>query len=94
MDVVVIDNDSAVVTSYDDEYVYIDCKELKRRFPDIVNDKNDIYFATGGYYKIPGMGGGCDIGIVAPETVKARDGVIKTPKFSGMDAWNRIIMWL
>lgn len=94
MDVVVIDNDSAVVTSHDDEYVYIDCKELKRRFPDIVNDKNDIYFATGGYYKVPGMGGGCDIGIVAPETVKASDGVIKTPKFSGMDAWNRIIMWL
>ena len=94
MDIVAIDNNSAIVTSYDDEYIYIDCKELKNQCPDIVNEINDIYFATGGYYKIPGMGGGCDIGILSPETVKASNGIIKTPKYNGIDTWNRIIMWL
>ena len=94
MDVVIIDDNSSIVTADDDEYIYVDCKELKRQCPDIENDINDIYVATGGYYKIPGMGGGSDIGILAPEMIKATDGVIKTPKYSGIDTWNRIIMWL
>ncbi len=94
MAVVIIDRDSSIITAYDDEYMYIDCKELKRQCPDIVNDINDICFATGGYYKIPGMGGGSDIGILAPKKIAAGEGVIKTPKYSGIDTWNRIIMWL
>ena len=94
MDVVAIDVNSSIVTSYDDEYIYIDCEQLKRQCPQIINDKNDIYFSVGGYYKIPGMGGGSDIGILTPETIRENDGIIKTEKYSGIDGWNRIIMWL
>ena len=94
MDVVAFDVDSSIVTSYDDEYIYIDCAQLKRQYPQVVNDVNDIYFSVGGYYKIPGMGGGSDIGFLSPETIRENDGIIKTEKYSGIDGWNRIIMWL
>ena len=93
MEILAYDRDESIV-SYDDEYIYIDCTELKRQCPEIVNEEKDIYFSVGGYYKFPGMGGGSDIGWVNAQTIADNDGVIKTEKYSGIDFWNRIIMWL
>ena len=92
MDTLLIDDNSTVVTGYDDDYIYIDCAELKRQCPKIVTETEDIYFTVGGYYKIPGMGGGSDIGWISPKELT--DGRIKIRKYSGIDIWNRIIMWI
>ena len=93
MEILAYDRDESIVT-YDDEFIYIDCAELKRQCPEIVNEEKDIYFSVGGYYKFPGMGGGSDIGWVNAQTIADNEGVIKTEKYSGIDFWNRIIMWL
>ena len=93
MEILAYDRDESIVT-YDNEFIYIDCKELKRRCPEIMNEEKDIYFAVGGYYKFPGMGGGSDIGWVSARTIADNDGVIKTEKYSGIDFWTRIIKWL
>ena len=93
MEILAYDRDESIVT-YDDEFIYIDCAELKRQCPEIVNEGKDIYFSVGGYYKFPGMGGGSDIGWVSAQTITDNNGVIKTEKYSGIDIWNRIIMWL
>ncbi|XME03315.1 M56 family metallopeptidase [Lachnospiraceae bacterium C1.1] len=93
MEMLAYDRDESIVT-YDDKFIYIDCAELKRQCPEIVNEEKDIYFSVGGYYKFPGMGGGSDIGMVSAQTIAENDGVIKTEKYSGIDFWNRLIMWL
>jgi hypothetical protein len=93
MEILAYDRDESIVT-YDDEFIYIDCKELKHQCPEILNEKKDVYFAVGGYYKFPGMGGGSDIGWVSAQIIADNEGVIKTEKYSGIDFWTRIIMWL
>lgn len=93
MEMLAYDRDESIVT-YDDKFIYIDCAKLKRQCPEIVNEEKDIYFSVGGYYKFPGMGGGSDIGMVSAQTIAENDGVIKTEKYSGIDFWNRLIMWL
>ena len=93
MEILAYDRDESIVT-YDDEFIFIDCTELKRRCPEILNEEKDIYFAVGGYYKFPGMGGGSDIGWVSAKTIADNDGVIKIEKYSGIDFWTGIIMWM
>ncbi|MCR5033648.1 MAG: M56 family metallopeptidase [Lachnospiraceae bacterium] len=88
-----LDEEAAIIT-FDEDRIYIDCGELKSRCPQILSETKDIYVTVGGYYKIPGMGGGSDLGRIDAKTIRENDGVIAIEKYNGMDFWNRIIRLL
>ena len=86
------DYDRIVVTDFDDEYIYVDGKALLERNPKAASEDGWFYFAVGGYYKIPGIGGGGGWGEIDAKEI--HEGTIKIPNHTDIDIWNRIIMWL
>ena len=86
------DFDRTVVTDFDDEYIYIDGKALLNKYPDALSEDGWFYFAVGGYYKIPGIGGGGGWGEIDAKEI--HEGAIKIKNHTEIDIWNRIIMWL
>ena len=57
-DTVILDDDWSVVTYYDDHEVVIDGAEFAARFPDYDQETDTIFVFCGGFYKVPGVGGG------------------------------------
>ena len=92
METVILDTDSSVVTHFDDEHIYIDGRELKKQYPSVNKEKKELYFGVGGYYKIPGIGGGGGWGFLDPSLVT--DGIITIENHNDTDIWNMIIQWL
>ena len=92
METVILDTDSSVVTHFDDEHIYIDGIELKKQYPSVNKEKKELYFGVGGYYKIPGIGGGGGWGFLDPSLVT--DGIITIENNNDTDIWNIIIQWL
>ena len=86
------DFDCAVVTDFDDEYIYVDGKALMERYPEAVSEDGWFYFAVGGFYKIPGIGGGGGWGEIDAKEI--HEGTIRIQNHTEIDIWNRIIMWL
>ncbi len=86
------DFDRTIVTDFDDEYIYVDGKALLERNPKATSEDGWFYFAVGGYYKIPGIGGGGGWGEIDAKEI--HEGTIKIPNHTDIDIWNRIIMWL
>ena len=86
------DFDCAVVTDFDDEYIYVDGKALMERYPEAVSEDGWFYFAVGGFYKIPGIGGGGGWGEIDAKEI--HEGTIRIQNHTEIDIWNRIIVWL
>ena len=86
------DYDQSVVYYYDDDYIYVDGKALLDNYPEASSGNGYFYFAVGGYYKIPGIGGGSEWGEL--DAGDLHEGTIKVPNHTEIDIWNRIIMWL
>jgi len=86
------DFDQSVVTYFDDEYIYVDGKALLNKYPKALSEDGWFYFAVGGYYKIPGIGGGGGWGELDAKEI--HEGTIRIQNHSEIDIWNRIIMWL
>ncbi len=92
LDNIYTDFDQAVVTDFDDEYIYIDGKALLNKYPEALSEEGWFYFAVGGYYKIPGIGGGGGWGEIGAGEI--HEGTIRIQNHTEIDIWNRIIMWL
>ncbi len=86
------DFDRCVVTDFDDDFIYVDGKALLDRYPKGLSEDEWFYFSVGGYYKIPGIGGGGGWGEISAKEI--HEGIIKIPNHMDIDIWNRIIMWL
>ena len=86
------DFDQAVVTDFDDEYIYVNGKALLEKYPEAVSEDGWFYFSVGGYYKIPGIGGGGGWGEIDAKEIY--EGPVKIKNHTDIDIWNRIIMWL
>jgi hypothetical protein len=86
------DLEQAVVTDFDDEYIYVDGKALLEKYPKALSENGWFYFAVGGYYKIPGIGGGGGWGEIDAKEI--HEGIIKIKNHTEIDIWNRIIMWI
>ncbi len=91
-DSVFVDYDKAIVTGFDDEYIYVDSKALLDQYPEAERADGFFYFSVGGYYKIPGIGGGGGWGELEAKDIQ--EGILKIPNHTEIDIWNRIIMWL
>ena len=85
------DTDQSVV-DFDEDYVYVDGKALLEQFPEAKEADGWFYISSGGYYKIPGIGGGG--GWAEINANEIHDGIIKLDKHIDIDIWERIIMWL
>ncbi len=92
LDNIYTDFDQAVVTDFDDEYIYVDGKALLNKYPEALSEDGWFYFAVGGYYKIPGIGGGGGWGEIDAKEI--HEGTIRIQNHTEIDIWNRIIMWL
>ena len=92
LDKIYTDFDQAVVTDFDDEYIYVDGKALLEKYPEAAYEDGWFYFSVGGYYKIPGIGGGGGWGEIDAKEI--HEGTIKLQNHTEIDIWNRIIMWL
>lgn len=87
-----VDYDKSVVTGYDDEYIYVDADALFEKYPEARTGGGYFYFSVGGYYKIPGIGGGGGWGEIDAGDISS--GTITIINHTEIDIWNRIIMWL
>ena len=92
VDKIYTDMDRKIVTGFDDDYIYIDGEALLDYYPEARNGGEWFYISVGGYYKIPGMGGGSSYGEIKAADI--HDGTIVIPNHNEIDIWNRIIMWL
>lgn len=92
VDKIYTDMDSKIVIRFDDDYIYINGEALLDYYPEARNGSEWFYISVGGYYKIPGMGGGSSYGEI--KAVDIHDGIIVIPNHNEIDIWNRIIMWL
>ncbi|SDB25955.1 BlaR1 peptidase M56 [Butyrivibrio sp. INlla16] len=92
MDTVVQDTEEKIVTGYDGDYIYIDGAALKEAYPDAEIEEQPLFVFVGGYYKIPGVGGGGGWGEFSASDVK--DGVFRIENHDDIDVWNWMIMWL
>ncbi|MBE5823957.1 MAG: M56 family metallopeptidase [Butyrivibrio sp.] len=92
LDKIYTDFDQAVVTDFDDEYIYVDGKALLEKYPEAASEDGWFYFSVGGYYKIPGIGGGGGWGEIDAKEIY--EGPVKIKNHTDIDIWNRIIMWL
>ncbi len=86
------DIDRSIVTYFDDDYIYVDGKALLEQYPEAKESDGWFYISSGGYYKIPGIGGGGGWGELDAKEI--HEGTIRIQNHSEIDIWNRIIMWL
>ena len=86
------DTDKSVVVDFDEDYIYVDGKALMDQYPEAKEAEGWFYISSGGYYKIPGIGGGG--GWAEINAKEINDGIIKLDNHTDMDIWERIIMWL
>ena len=89
---VFVDSEKTIVTAYDNEYIYVDAKALLEQYPEASNMEGWFYFSVGGYYKIPGIGGGGGWGEL--ETKDIHEGLIRIPNHTDIDFWEQLIMWM
>ncbi len=92
LDSIFVDDDQSVVTYYDDEYISINAKALLEQYPEAKSGDGWFYFSVGGYYKIPGIGGGGGWGELNAKDIDGS--VIIIPNHSDIDLFERLIMWL
>ena len=86
------DIDRSIVTYFDDDYIYVDGKALLEQYPEAKESDGWFYISSGGYYKIPGIGGGGGWGELDAKEI--HEGTIRIQNHTEIDIWNRIIMWL
>ncbi len=86
------DVERSIVVDFDDEYIYVDGKALLEQYPEAKGTDEWFHISSGGYYKIPGIGGGG--GWAEINAKEIHDGIIKLDNHTDMDIWDRIIMWL
>ena len=70
----------------------MDAKALLEQYPEAVDGDGWFYFSVGGFYKIPGIGGGGGWGELNAKDID--DNVIIIPNHTEIDPWLRLIMWL
>lgn len=92
VDNVIVDYDKSVVTAFDDEYIYVDGKALWELFPESRTEEGWFYFSVGGFYKIPGIGGGGGWGVLDAKDIQGD--IMLIPNNTEADIWQRLIMWL
>ena len=86
------DTNRSIVTYFDDDYIYVDGKALLEQYPEAKESDGWFYISSGGYYKIPGIGGGGGWGELDAKEI--HEGTIRIQNHTEIDIWNRIIMWL
>ena len=86
------DVERSIVVDFDDDYIYVDGKALLEQYPEAKGTDEWFHISSGGYYKIPGIGGGG--GWAEINAKEIHDGIIKLDNHTDMDIWDRIIMWL
>jgi hypothetical protein len=82
----------SIVVDFDDDYIYVDGKALLEQYPEAKGTDELFHISSGGYYKIPGIGGGG--GWAEINAKEIQDGSIKRDNHTDMDICDRIIMWL
>ena len=86
------DIDRSIVTYFDDDYIYVDGNALLEQYPEAKESDGWFYISSGGYYKIPGIGGSGGWGELDAKEI--HEGTIRIQNHTEIDIWNRIIMWL
>lgn len=74
--------------SYDERYIYIHVELFQEMIKDSTISDENICFYCGGYYKLPGIGGGGDYGYLA--TADLENGVLKIEYVKHTDIFARI----
>ena len=92
LDSIFVDDDQTIVTYFDDEYISINAQALLEQYPEAKSGDGWFYFSVGGYYKIPGIGGGGGWGELDAKDINGS--VIMIPNHTDIDALERLIMWL
>lgn len=92
LDSIFVDDDQTIVTYFDDEYISINAQALLEQYPEAKSGDGWFYFSVGGYYKIPGIGGGGGWGELDAQDISSS--VIMIPNHTDIDIFERLIMWL
>lgn len=92
LDSIFVDEDQTIVTYFDDEYISINAQALLEQYPEAKSGDGWFYFSVGGYYKIPGIGGGGGWGELDAQDISSS--VIMIPNHTDIDIFERLIMWL
>ena len=92
LDSIFVDDDQTIVTYFDDEYISINAQALLEQSPEAKSGDGWFYFSVGGYYKIPGIGGGGGWGELDAKDINGS--VIMIPNHTDIDFFERLIMWL
>ena len=92
LDSIFVDDDQTIVTYFDDEYISINAQALLEQYPEAKSGDGWFYFSVGGYYKIPGIGGGGGWGELDAKDINGS--VIMIPNHTDIDFFERLIMWL
>ncbi|MBQ7658751.1 MAG: M56 family metallopeptidase [Butyrivibrio sp.] len=92
LDSIFVDDDQTIVTYVDDEYISINAQALLEQYPEAKSGDGWFYFSVGGYYKIPGIGGGGGWGELDAKDINGS--VIMIPNHTDIDFFERLIMWL
>lgn len=62
--------------TYDENYIYIDAEKFQRLIKDSIVPSENICFYCGGYYKLPGIGGG-GVGFGYLAAANSENGILK-----------------
>ena len=90
--------DGMVIQDYDGQVirlcgneVHVDGTKLQELFPEYVEEKEPLFVYCGGFYKLPGMGGGG--GFTYLDKSEVRDGELVLEYESPKDFWTWICRW-
>lgn len=78
--------------SYDENYIYINVKTFQELIRDSTVSYENICFYCGGYYKLPGIGGGSGFGYLGMADLE--NGILKIEYVKHTDIFDRIFQML
>lgn len=78
--------------SYDENYIYINVKTFQELIRDSTVSYENICFYCGGYYKLPGIGGGSGFGYLRMADLE--NGILKIEYVKHTDIFDRIFQML
>lgn len=79
--------------SYDESYIYVNAETFQELIRDSTVSYENICFYVGGYYKLPGIGGG-GVGFGYLETANLENGILKIEYVKHEDIFERIFKML
>lgn len=77
---------------YDENYIYVNAEAFQELIRGCITSNENICFYCGGYYKLPGIGGGAGFGYL--ETANLENGVWKIEYVKHEDIFERILKML